>query len=41
MGIVLSIIGGAVVLTLIGFGLNVLVQKLSKNEVNKTEENKQ
>lgn len=39
MGIALGIIGGAVVITLLGFGLDVLIQKLTKDEVNKQEEN--
>jgi len=40
MVIALSIIGGAVVITLIGCGINSFIQKLHKNEVNnKQEEN--
>lgn len=39
MGVVLGIVGAAVTLSLIGLGLDVLIQKLTKEEVNKQEEN--
>ena len=39
MGIVLGIVGAAVTLAVIGLGLDVLIQKLTKDEENKQEEN--